>query len=50
MLDYKDIITRHFALGMSGGQIAEALKVRKYGINDLLRALMVCPALDYANT
>ena len=24
MLDYKDIITRHFALGMSGGQIAEA--------------------------
>ena len=25
MLDYKDIITKHFALEMSGGQIAEFL-------------------------
>ena len=28
MLDYKDIITKHYALGMSGRKIAESLKVR----------------------
>ena len=27
MLDYKDIITKHYALGMSGGKIAESLHV-----------------------
>ena len=47
MLDYKDIITRHFALGMSGGQIAEALKVSKSGVNDFLRAFKACPTLGY---
>lgn len=47
MLDYKDIITRHFALGMSGGQIAEVLKVSKSGVNDFLRAFKACPTLDY---
>ena len=31
MLDYKDIITKHYALGMSGGKIAESLKVSKSG-------------------
>ena len=29
MLDYKDIITKHYALGMSGTKIAESLKVSK---------------------
>ena len=38
MLDYKDIITKHFALGMSGAQIAESLGVSKSGVNDFLRA------------
>jgi hypothetical protein len=47
MLDYKDIITRHFALGMSGRQIAEALKVSKSGVNEFLRAFKECPTLDY---
>lgn len=47
MLDYKDIITRHFAFGMSGRQIAEALKVSKSGVNEFLRAFKECPTLDY---
>lgn len=47
MLDYKDIITRHFALGMSGRQIAEALEVSKSGVNEFLRAFKECPTLDY---
>ena len=37
MLDYKDIITKHYALGMSGRKIAESLKVSKSGVNDFLR-------------
>lgn len=47
MLDYKDIITRHSAFGMSGRQIAEALKVSKSGVNEFLRAFKECPTLDY---
>ncbi len=47
MLDYKDINTRHFALGMSGGQRAEALKDSKSGVNDFLRAFKACPTLGY---
>ena len=47
MLDYKDIITKHYALGMSGGKIAESLKVSKSGVNDFLRAFRECPALSY---
>ena len=47
MLDYKDIITKHFALGMSGTKIAESLKVSKSGVNDFLRAFKACPTLDY---
>ena len=41
MLDYKDIITKHDALGMSGAKIAESLKVSKSGVNDFLRPLRV---------
>jgi len=47
MLDYKDIITKHFALGMSGGQIAELLGVSKSGVNDFLRAFKMCKTLSY---
>ena len=47
MLDYKDIITRHFALGMSGRQIAEVLNVSKSGVNEFLRAFKECLTLDY---
>ena len=47
MLDYKDIITRHFALRMSGGQIAESLGISKSGVNDFLRAFKECKTLGY---
>ena len=47
MLDYKDIITKHFALGMSGAQIAESLGVSKSGVNDFLRAFKACKTLSY---
>ena len=47
MLDYKDIITKHFALGMSGAQIAESLDVSKSGVNDFLRAFKACQTLNY---
>ena len=47
MLDYKDIITKHYALGMSGRKIAESLKVSKSGVNDFLRAFQECPVLSY---
>ena len=36
MLDYKDIIVKHFGLGMSGRQIARELGVSKSGVNDVL--------------
>jgi biotin operon repressor len=38
MLDYKDIITKHFGLGMSGRQIAKELGVSKSGVNDVIGA------------
>ena len=47
MLDYKDIITKHYALGMSGTKIAESLKVSKSGVNDFLKAFRECPVLSY---
>jgi hypothetical protein len=47
MLDYKNIITKHFALGMSGAQIAESLGVSKSGVNDFLRAFKACKTLSY---
>ena len=47
MLDYKDIFTKHYALGMSGRKIAESLKVSKSGVNDFLRAFQECPVLSY---
>lgn len=48
MLDYKDIITRHFALRMSGGEIAESLGISKSGVNGFLRAFKECKTFDYA--
>ena len=47
MLDYKDIITKHFALGMSGKAIAQSLGASPSGVNDFLRAFKVCPTLEY---
>ena len=47
MLDYKDIITKHYALGMSGKAIAEALHVSVSGVNDFLREFRNCKTLSY---
>ena len=47
MLDYKDIITMRYALGMSGSEIARQLNASKSGVNDFLRAFKECENLDY---
>ena len=47
MLDHKDIITNHYALGMSGTKIAELLAVSKSGVNDFLRAFRKCKTMSY---
>ena len=47
MLDYKDIITKHYALGMSGMAIAKSLNVSPSGVNDFLRAFKACDKLGY---
>ncbi|MBQ6344158.1 MAG: IS21 family transposase [Anaerolineaceae bacterium] len=47
MLDYKDIITKHFALGMSGMAIAESLGASPSGVNDFLRVFKACQTLEY---
>jgi len=47
MLDYKNIIIKHYVLGSSGSEIAESLGVSKSGVNDFLRAFEKCDALKY---
>lgn len=47
MLDYKDIIVKHFGLGMSGRQIARELGVSKSGVNDVPGAFKRCESLDF---
>ena len=47
MLDYKNIIIKHYALHMSGREIASALGVSKSGVNDFLNAFEQCNTLHY---
>ena len=47
MLDYKDIIIKHYALHMSGRDIAAALGVSKSGVNGFLSAFDKCDTLQY---
>ena len=47
MLDYKDIITKHYALGMSGMSIAKTINASPSGVNDFLRAFKECDQLSY---
>ena len=47
MSDYKDIITKHYALGMSGMAIAKSLNASPSGVNDFLRAFKTCKKLSY---
>lgn len=47
MLDYKDIINKHYALGMSGAEIARMQGSSKSGVNDFLRHFATCHELSY---
>lgn len=47
MLDYKAIIIKHYALHMSGREIASALGVSKSGVNGFLSAFDKCNTLHY---
>lgn len=47
MLDYKDIIIKHYVLHMSGRQIASALGASKSGVNDFLSAFEDCRELSF---
>ena len=46
-LDYKDIIIKHYALSMSGSEIARQTGASKSGVNDFLRAFKKCKELKY---
>lgn len=47
MLDYKDIIIKHYALEMSGSEIARQIGASKSGVNDFLKAFRECNTLQY---
>ncbi len=47
MLDYKDIIIKHYALNMSGSEIARQLGCSKSGVNDFLKSFRKCEDLSY---
>ena len=47
MLDYKNIIIKHYALSLSGGEIARQMGASKSGVNDFLRAFDKCESLSY---
>ncbi len=47
MLDYRTIITKHYALHMTGREIANDLGVNKSGVNDFLNAFKACNTLGY---
>ena len=46
-LDYKDIIIKHYALSMSGSEIARQTGFSKSGVNDFLRVFKKCEDLSY---
>jgi len=46
-LDYKDIINKHYGLGLSGREIAKQLGVSKSGVNDFLGAFDRCTTLGF---
>lgn len=46
-LDYKDIIIKHYAMSMSGSEIARQTGFSKSGVNDFLRTFKQCEDLQY---
>ena len=47
MLDYKDIITKHYVLHMSGREIARTIGVSKTGVNTFLSKFEKCELLSF---
>ena len=47
MLNYKDIVTKHYALGMSGAEIARNQGCSKSGVNDFLKKFSQCEELSF---
>ena len=47
MLNYKEIIIRHYGGGMSGRALAEQGLGSKSGINDFLSAFEACERLSF---
>ena len=47
MLDYKDIITKHFVLGLPGAEIARQMNTSKSGVNDFLRAFKASGRISF---
>lgn len=47
MLDYKSIIIKRYALGLSYKALAEEFSASKSGINDFIRAFERCEKLSY---
>lgn len=47
MLDYKEIIIKHYGGGMSGSELAGQKLGSKSGINDFLRAFEACEKISY---
>lgn len=47
MLDYKDIINKHYALNMSGREIARETGVSKSEVNGFLTAFAQCKTLSF---
>lgn len=47
MLDYKDIINKHYGLGLSGREIAKQLSASKSGVNGFLSAFESCETLRF---
>lgn len=47
MLDYKEIIIKHYGGGMSGSELAALKLGSRSGINDFLRAFEACEKIGY---
>ena len=47
MLDYKDILTKRYALRLSLREIAQQTGAGKSGVHDFLKAFEKCEELDY---
>lgn len=47
MLDYKTIIIKHYALHLSGREIARQIGASKSGVNEFLKAFEACDSISY---